>query len=72
VTGPNQPTETFIRTDPPSETFIRADRPTTTEFVKAIYPPEDPSAPYTDRGPQVITVLAPTKVEITQTRIITV
>ncbi|KAM6535564.1 hypothetical protein FALCPG4_005118 [Fusarium falciforme] len=72
VTGPSQPAETFIRADPPSETFIRADRPTTTEFVKAIHPPEDPSAPYTDRGPQVITVLAPTKVEITQTRIITV
>ncbi|UPK91969.1 hypothetical protein LCI18_002904 [Fusarium solani-melongenae] len=71
-TGPSQSTETFIRADPPSETFIRADRPTTTEFVKAIHPPEDPSAPNTDHGPQVITVLAPTKVEITQTRIITV
>ncbi|RSM01089.1 hypothetical protein CEP52_008746 [Fusarium oligoseptatum] len=72
VAGPNQPTKTFIRADPPSETFIRADRPTTTEFVKANRPQENPSAPNTGHGPQVITVLAPTKVEITQTRIITV
>ncbi|RSL40265.1 hypothetical protein CEP53_013472 [Fusarium sp. AF-6] len=62
VAGPNQPTKTFIR----------ADRPTTTEFVKANRPQENPSAPNTGHGPQVITVLAPTKVEITQTRIITV
>ncbi|RSL53831.1 hypothetical protein CEP54_010200 [Fusarium duplospermum] len=55
VTGPNQPTETFIRADPPSETFIRADPPTTTEFVKANRPQENPSAPNTGHGPQVIT-----------------
>ncbi|KAF5009522.1 hypothetical protein FDECE_4271 [Fusarium decemcellulare] len=63
TTTSNQPEETFIRADSPSQP---------TEFVKATHSAESPGEPNGEGGPRLITVLVPTKVDITQTRVMTV
>ncbi|KAF4968015.1 hypothetical protein FZEAL_10447 [Fusarium zealandicum] len=63
ATASAQATESFIRAGPPSQS---------TEFVQATRPADAPGASNGDGGPILITVIAPTKIDVTQTRVVTV